>query len=170
MEIFMKRKIALAVFWLIPLSLMALIFFFSSQTAEESTEVSQRLGGFLIRSYNAVMRLLNLPTATEKNAESIDFVLRKCAHFVIYLLLGGSLTNALRFSRVNPKVALRGAFLWCVAYSVSDEIHQWFISGRSAQVRDILIDSFGAFTGALTVALLQSAFERHRAAKNNKSE
>ncbi|MGV8147186.1 MAG: VanZ family protein [Alkaliphilus sp.] len=39
--------------------------------------------------------------------------------------------------------------LVCVLYAISDETHQIFVPGRSAQVSDILIDSVGAAVGIL---------------------
>jgi VanZ family protein len=36
------------------------------------------------------------------------------------------------------------------AYAVTDEVHQLFVSGRSGEVRDILIDTIA---GALGIAL-----------------
>ena len=41
------------------------------------------------------------------------------------------------------------AFLFCVAYSISDEIHQHFIPGRACRVTDILIDTTGIAVGQL---------------------
>jgi VanZ family protein len=45
----------------------------------------------------------------------------------------------------------------CMLYAASDEVHQIFIPGRGAQVKDVLIDSAGAFVGigiALALGLL----------------
>ena len=39
------------------------------------------------------------------------------------------------------------AFLLAVAYAISDEIHQFFVPGRSCQIKDVLIDSCGAAVG-----------------------
>ena len=39
-------------------------------------------------------------------------------------------------------------------YSITDEIHQTFVFGRSGEIRDVLIDSVGIFTGILLVILI----------------
>ena len=39
------------------------------------------------------------------------------------------------------------SLLVCVLYAISDELHQLFVSGRGAQVKDVLIDSAGATVG-----------------------
>jgi VanZ family protein len=53
--------------------------------------------------------------------------------------------------------------LIATAYAVTDEIHQGFVSGRSAQVRDVLIDTAGALVGvALTASLTRRVRRRRR--------
>ena len=39
-------------------------------------------------------------------------------------------------------------------YAVTDEMHQLLIEGRSGQWTDVLIDSAGALTGVLIIALV----------------
>ena len=39
-------------------------------------------------------------------------------------------------------------------YAITDEFHQYFIPGRSAEIRDVLIDSSGALTGILFVIIV----------------
>lgn len=47
----------------------------------------------------------------------------------------------------------------CALYAVSDEFHQLFVSGRSGEIRDIIIDScaatFGVFMLRFSVRILQ---------------
>jgi len=41
-------------------------------------------------------------------------------------------------------------------YAITDEFHQYFVPGRSAEIRDVLIDSSGAFIGILlTIGIIQ---------------
>ena len=42
----------------------------------------------------------------------------------------------------------------CVAYAALDEYHQMFVPGRSAEVRDVLIDSIGIFAGVILVRII----------------
>ena len=37
----------------------------------------------------------------------------------------------------------------CFLYACTDELHQLFIAGRSAEIKDVLIDSFGSLTSIL---------------------
>ena len=68
-----------------------------------------------------------------------DTVLRKGAHVTEYAVFGLLLVRAL--GREAP------AFLLGVAYAITDEIHQHFVTGRHASPIDVAIDSAGVLLG-----------------------
>ena len=73
----------------------------------------------------------------------------KSAHLLAYLGLSVLAVRAVAggFSRrVTARVAL-GALIITIGYGASDEIHQWFVPGRSAELADWYADSIGAFAG-----------------------
>jgi VanZ family protein len=70
-----------------------------------------------------------------------DLVLRKIAHFCAYAVLGLLLVRATRREVV--------AVVLGVLYAASDEVHQHFVTGRHAAVRDVVIDAAGVLTGVL---------------------
>ena len=72
-----------------------------------------------------------------------DTILRKGAHMTEYAILGALLLRA-----VGREPA---AFLLGVAYAVTDEIHQHFVSGRHASPVDVSIDSVGVLLGVLVL-------------------
>ncbi|TQR10147.1 VanZ family protein [Psychrobacillus soli] len=120
---------------------MALIFYFSNQPANESNELSTGITEVIV-------------TAVEKVAPHSNFIVgnlnhfvRKNAHFLIYLVLGVLLIHSLRLSGVDGYKGIGLALSICVLYAISDEVHQLFVPGRGAQVRDVFIDSAGAFVG-----------------------
>jgi VanZ family protein len=47
----------------------------------------------------------------------------------------------------QKKRAVTVTFIFCVLLAILDEIHQIFVPGRSAEVRDVLIDTLGACFG-----------------------
>ena len=49
-----------------------------------------------------------------------------------------------------------------VLYACTDEFHQLFVDGRSAQVTDVLIDSVGALSGVLLTLLIYRRLQRRR--------
>ena len=46
------------------------------------------------------------------------------------------------------------AVICSVVYSVSDEIHQYFVPGRACRLFDVGVDVCGALTGTLVLALI----------------
>jgi VanZ family protein len=81
-----------------------------------------------------------------------DTILRKCAHVTEYAILGLLLVRAL--GRETP------AFLAGVAYAITDEIHQGFVSGRHASPVDVAIDSTGVLIGILVFAATKRRLAR----------
>jgi VanZ family protein len=70
-----------------------------------------------------------------------DLVLRKIAHATEFAILAALLVRALR----SPGWAIAIG----VAYAISDEIHQSFVSGRQGSPRDVGIDAVGVVVGAV---------------------
>jgi VanZ family protein len=88
-----------------------------------------------------------------------DLALRKIAHFCEYAILGALLLRALGRGEIvlgtgfilSPRLLSIAAG---VAYAATDELHQHFVPGRHAAVRDVAIDAAGVLAGVL---LLQSS-------------
>jgi VanZ family protein len=70
-----------------------------------------------------------------------DLVLRKIAHATEFAILAALLVRALRHTGWAVAIGL--------AYAVSDEIHQSFVSGRQGALRDVGIDAVGVVVGAV---------------------
>jgi VanZ family protein len=73
----------------------------------------------------------------------------KSGHLLAYLLLSVLAVRAVAggFSlRVTPRVAL-SALMITIGYGAFDEIHQWFVPGRSAELADWFADGLGACAG-----------------------
>ena len=94
-------------------------------------------------------------------APSIDqqlltFLVRKGAHIFAYFVLGILMVNALRQVNLSKFKFNRPATLSiivCALYAASDEFHQLFISGRSGEIRDIIIDSCAATVGVFIISI-----------------
>lgn len=76
----------------------------------------------------------------------------KVGHAGAYAVLGALLTLA------TGRVWL--AVLLATLFGVSDEIHQYFVPGRAADVYDVVADGVGALIGALSVAFLSRILGR----------
>ena len=130
---------------------MAMIFAFSTQNADRS----DRTSGFISNAIISVLYRDYAAQTPEKQQEiydSVQFVIRKCAHFSEYALLGLLLRLCLESwigHRMKKRYALMlPAFLCGTLYAGSDEWHQKLIDGRSGQLIDVLLDSCGVLFGA----------------------
>lgn len=127
------------------ISCMIVIFCFSNDNSEKSTKKSD---GVIIKSTELFLnRKLN---NEEKKLVIQKLVLpvRKGAHFTIYFILGilvFSLLKEYRLVNLRTLVITVGI---CFLYACSDEVHQLFISGRSASVIDVFIDTLGSMSGS----------------------
>jgi len=122
------KYIALA-FWIL------LIFLFSNEASNISTNHS-----------NIIVDLLN-PYNFNISNEITVFVVRKIAHMFLYFVLGILIFNVLsEYIFTNKKLVLFSIGL-TLACAIIDEIHQLFISGRSGQPSDVLIDMIGGIIG-----------------------
>jgi VanZ family protein len=74
-----------------------------------------------------------------------DTILRKGAHMTEYAILA-----LLLFRALGSELP---AFLFGLAYAVSDEIHQLFVSGRHGSPLDVAIDAAGLLLGLLALRL-----------------
>jgi hypothetical protein len=85
----------------------------------------------------------------------------KSGHSIGYGLLGGLLLRALAGGRLRGVTWTRGvlAILLATLYGVSDEFHQLFVPGRSADRYDVLADFLGSAAGA-AIGWLASGIRR----------
>lgn len=78
----------------------------------------------------------------------LDLLMEKTAHTVEYAILAALLVRALRSSQSSSRSVFVLALLVAGAYALTDEFHQRFVPGRSADWVDILFDWMGAMIGA----------------------
>ena len=158
----MKNRVLPALAWGLVLLCMALIFFFSSQNSDESSQTSSHALEIVVKICAPVLKKLS---AAEQFSytETLHMVIRKIAHATIYLILAVLTSNALYLTdlcaakKTLPSfVKSACGFAIAVLYAISDELHQYFVPGRSCELRDVLIDSAGALTGTLLYVLIFS--------------
>ena len=139
------------------LLIMVAIFRFSSQNADDSSTESIRITQELLCAIRDRLRLSWTPSQLSLYIERSEFFIRKLAHFSEYAALGLSLILplcAFYSGSFKKKTLFLTSWIICIAYAASDELHQFFSPGRSPQIRDVVIDSFGALAGILLGLLL----------------
>jgi VanZ family protein len=89
----------------------------------------------------------------------------KLVHVALYGLLGGLCARG--FVRSGRGAHLGSLAVTAIAaavstlYGISDELHQWFVPGRTADWRDVVADSAGSALGAVVIVV--ALRRRHRA-------
>ena len=77
----------------------------------------------------------------------------KVIHALIYAVLGG--LSYLGFPvTVSRRLGVLAAALLATLFGASDEFHQLFVAGRSADLLDLLADGVGSLLGAGSAALV----------------
>ena len=131
---------------LLLLAWMLLIFGFSSQNASESVSVSTGVTAKLARFFTPGFDEMS-PLAQAEVIEAFHHFVRKMAHFTEYAVLGVLAVNALRTYKTKKALRFLLPAAICVVYAVTDEVHQYFVPNRSAQISDVLLDILGGIVG-----------------------
>ena len=83
--------------------------------------------------------------------EHIEKIIRKLAHFSIYTVVGLLMMSLMSTYKLKQSKRIWISLIVGVLYASSDEIHQYFVPGRSARVFDVMIDSAGVCLGICIV-------------------
>ena len=145
-------KTRAVVFAVITVIWCCVIFFFSSQDADESSDLSD---SFIYSVCDALLPDFEDYTEAQREQllEDLTFGVRKTAHFTVYAFLGAFAFQALCIIGKKHVRAVSAVGFSCL-YAASDEFHQTFVPGRSGEVRDVLIDTSGALLSVLISLLV----------------
>lgn len=138
-----KNKALAVVSWIFTAIIAIIIFRFSCDTAEESSEISKNL-------FDVIIEFIGNIIGHE--------AFREFAHFCEFAALGFFMAGSFKFTWDKLKFCL--PLIPCALYAVSDEIHQIFVPGRAFEIFDIFVDSCGSLTGILVFMLLIFIIEK----------
>lgn len=154
-------------FWGLTLSIMFLLFDFSSQTRTESAAISSNITETIIKIIYEEYE--TLPEETRVNILHIAHVfIRKLAHFTSFFFMGVFASNAMLTYNVKPKIKFLVPLIIGLLYAVVDELHQATVPGRGPMVLDVLLDFIGCLCGTVCVFLIVYYFERRK--KNEREQ
>lgn len=136
------------IFTVLTILWMAVIFWFSANPADESAKMSHSvgevIGHYFVDGYD------DWPEDRQTEyADRIDYPVRKCAHAMEYAVLGFLLVAALCDDVRSARKRILLCILLGALYACSDEFHQLFVSGRSGQISDVMLDSCGVVVGTV---------------------
>ncbi|WP_300082139.1 VanZ family protein [uncultured Thomasclavelia sp.] len=121
---------------------MIFIFIMSNTNGNDSSSQSNFFA-------NIILQFIHI------DKETLTFLIRKLAHMSEYAILALFTYYALIKIAFNKRIIFQITFLISFLYACSDEFHQLFISGRSGQFTDIIIDSTGCLIMLLFLYLWQ---------------
>lgn len=127
-----SQRLKRTVGYLLLAACMVIIFLFSHQGHEVSSGQS--------------MGIVNAVSHTT-GVQLPETVVRKSAHVLIYFILGILAYNVAMGYRYSRRLLIIGSIVFVCLYAISDEAHQYFVSGRSAEVGDVLLDTTAGSLG-----------------------
>ena len=155
--------IVLCVLW------QGVIYGFSAENSSESSG----------RSQGICVSLAELLTSGDEDVTEIEIIelserieppLRTLAHMFCFAVLAG--LYFLLFTSFGACAWHRAGFsVGCtLIYAVFDEIHQYFVPGRSMQLVDIAVDTLGAILAVCTLSLIfRLVLKRRKRNENSNS-
>ena len=155
-EVLKVINIILVLIWMIT------VFGFSNQNGTQSTNTSQTVTKVVVKP---------ILTEDEKKNKTIikdtEKVIRKLAHYTIYTIGGALILNYAYSTKSSKKKQIIYSVLFGFMYAITDELHQYFISERSARIFDVCIDTLGVITGILIYSVIR---EHIQTLKKHKSK
>ena len=132
------------IFAILTLLWVAVIFSFSLQPGEVSGDLS---GSFLrkVLEWFVPGVFEKLETMPQEQLDMWHMVLRKCAHFTEFAVLG--VLSGLTLLQTKVKWRGLSAMTFCLLIAAMDETLQLFVDGRAGRVLDVMIDGTGALVG-----------------------
>ena len=110
-----------------------LIYYMSSL----NSNISSSQSGLIV---NFISKIINI-----NNINLVTYIVRKSAHVFEYVVL--YILFCINVKELKIKKYTIISIVLTILYSLTDEIHQLFVSGRSGQPQDILIDFIGVVLG-----------------------
>ncbi len=154
------RKIILTIIAGICLIIIyCMIFMFSSDTGEDSSAISVKVTKWLIRMYYKIFPIEGAGQVIVPVAYEWEGIVRKAAHFIEYMSIG-FLSCGIAIMWMNRmKIMFVILMLQLFVSAGLDELHQYFVPGRSASVRDVLLDVSGGVAGIIFLLIIYIIIE-----------
>ena len=131
--------------------MMYIIFSFSAQTGAVSGNLSYEVSYKVVEVKSEVLNENRSNEELAYEADHIHYYVRKAAHMTEYFLLAIAVSFPLYVYGVRGVWLMLLAGIICVGFSGMDEYHQSFVADRTPALKDVGIDSIGAFIGILLV-------------------
>lgn len=139
------------------------IFALSSQDGGVSAGTSRQFTEILLKTLGL--------ECNDRTIEIINPVIRKVAHFSVYMLLGFLTMCTCETFKWQRVYKFDFSTMFAFVFACSDELHQRLVPGRSGEIADVCLDTVGAMLGVLIVlaiALICVQIKKKKASKPKK--
>ena len=152
----MKKKY---IYGLLTVCWICIIFSFSLQPADESLQLSDGVGMLILKYvFSELLEVSN--SWTEAEWSIFSTVIRKCAHFTEYFVLGVLMMLTVKETKLPRKYVI--GFVLCVLVASIDETIQLFVPGRAGMIRDVMLDSVGSTVGIFSSVIASKFVSKRR--------
>lgn len=139
------------------------IFALSSQDGGVSAGTSRQFTEILLKTLGL--------ECNDRTIEIINPVIRKVAHFSVYMLLGFLTMCTCETFKWQRVYKFDFSTMFAFVFACGDELHQRLVPGRSGEFADVCLDTVGAMLGVLIVlaiALICVQIKKKKASKPKK--
>ena len=136
------------------------IFALSSQDGGVSAGTSRQFTEILLKTLGL--------ECNDRTIEIINPVIRKVAHFSVYMLLGFLTMCTCETFKWQKVYKFDFSTMFAFVFACSDELHQRLVPGRSGEFADVCLDTVGAMLGVFIVLAIALICVRIKKKKANK--
>lgn len=154
----MKRKFAMLVSIALTVVMLYAIWQFSAQNSSETSALSGKLAWKVTSVAEKVL-------GRDLNVLKVEALLRKMAHFGVFMALGFGLAGIFVWQRRIPVPVI--VIMLGMICAVLDEFHQSFTPGRNPSGFDVLIDTAGVCVGMMVVLLVRRLLRKSLRSKED---
>lgn len=134
------------------------IWQFSAQNSSETSALSGKLAWKVTSVAEKVL-------GRDLNVLKVEALLRKMAHFGVFMALGFGLAGIFVWQRRIPVPVI--VIMLGMICAVLDEFHQSFTPGRNPSGFDVLIDTAGVCVGMIVVLLVRRLLRKSMKGKED---
>ncbi len=93
-------------------------------------------------------------SSLQKPPDAVSWIPDKIGHLILYAGLGWLVAREIhQYGLRSTKWIWVGSTIFCLVYGITDELHQHFVPGRSAQIGDLFADAAGGLVAGVAYVL-----------------
>ena len=164
----MKKAIKIVLLLILAIGWMVCIFKLSGMNSKNSNGKSTGIIGLFIEDALDFTNEYGITNShpsdakLERASELINAPMRKVIHATVYFILAFFIMIIINiiFDHEKYFLTLFLTLALCICFAATDEYHQTFVSGRTGQLLDVIIDSLGAVVGIIFYSTYHIVYKR----------